>query len=168
MKAKFIRYYVEGETEEKLVNLLKTSLNLIKPGKVHVLNPVKEKIKDAHLLELPPATMVVLIFDTDVDNRNILDTNIRKLRKSPHVTDVVTIPQVYKLEDEIINATNITNIKDLLHSRSNSEFKHDFINESKLETKLLEHEFDIGKLWCKNPTGVYEGIENQAEKIKMK
>ena len=38
MKSKYMLYYVEGDDEKKLLDVLKTDLRLIKPGKVQKLN----------------------------------------------------------------------------------------------------------------------------------
>lgn len=40
----YFQYYVEGEDEEKLINVLKSDMQCIVAGKVQVLNPVTEKI----------------------------------------------------------------------------------------------------------------------------
>ena len=39
----YFQYYVEGEDEEKLINVLKSDMQCIVAGKVHILNPVTEK-----------------------------------------------------------------------------------------------------------------------------
>lgn len=36
-------YFVEGECEQKLLNVIKANPSLIKPGKVHVLNVIQER-----------------------------------------------------------------------------------------------------------------------------
>ena len=35
--------FVEGECEQKLLNVIKANPSLIKPGKVHVLNVIQER-----------------------------------------------------------------------------------------------------------------------------
>ena len=77
MKSKFVQYYVEGEDEEKLVNVLKTQLGLIRPGKVQKLNVVEQEITNIRLRTLKQGTMVVLVFDTDTGNVDILKKNIK-------------------------------------------------------------------------------------------
>ena len=168
LKTKYTQYYVEGDDEQKLIDVLKNKLFLIKPGNVQKLNVIEKTVTDAHMRRLKTGTMVVLVFDTDTEHREVLDANIKRLTLCKTVTDVILIPQVKNLEDEIIRATDIKSIKDFLGSRSNKDFKHDFLNEKKLETKFKEHSFDINKFWSTSPTGVYNGIESQAEKIKLK
>lgn len=43
-QSKYYHYFVEGEDEEKLIQVLKTDLRLIVPGKVQKFNVVEAKI----------------------------------------------------------------------------------------------------------------------------
>ena len=168
MKTKYIQYYVEGPDDKKVIDTLKTKMELVKPGKVDVLNVVTEKITDLRLRTLSPGTMVVLVFDVDAGSRDILNTNIQKLKNCQVVTEVVTIPQVPKLEIELVRSCNIRQIKELLSSRSNDDFKRDVIRVTNLDAKLREHQFDIDQFWSATPTLPYQDILNQAAKVKMK
>lgn len=168
MKTKYIQYYVEGPDDKKVIDTLKTKMRLVKPGKVDVLNVVTERITDLRLRNLSPGTMVVLVFDVDAGSRDILNTNIQKLENCQAVTEVVTIPQVPKLEIELVRSCNIRQIKELLNSRSNDDFKRDVMRVTNLDTKLREHQFDIDHFWSATPTPPYQDIANQAAKVKMK
>lgn len=168
MKTKYIQYYVEGPDDKKVIDTLKTKVGLVKPGKVDVLNVVTEKITDLRLRTLSPGTMVVLVFDVDAGSRDILNTNIQKLKNCQAVTEVVTIPQVPRLEIELVRSCNIRQIKELLNSRSNDDFKRDVMRVTNLDAKLREHQFDIDQFWSAMPTPPYQDIPNQAEKVKMK
>lgn len=53
--SKFAQYYVEGEDEKKLIDVLKTDMQLIIPGKVQKFNVVEQKIRNAHLIGLKRA-----------------------------------------------------------------------------------------------------------------
>ena len=167
MKSKYVQYYVEGEDEEKLVNVLKSKMRIILPGKVQKLNIVEREITDARLRTLNSGTMVVLIFDTDTGNRTILDKNIKKLRACSFVTEVITIPQVPNLEGELVRSCSIRTISELLNSKSDAHFKRDLRRLSNLDTKLTEHHFDARRFWTAVPTGAYQHIENQASAIKL-
>ena len=167
MKSKFVQYYVEGEDEEKFVNVLKTDIKAIRPGKVQKLNVVTQEITDARLMILRPGTMVVLVFDTDAGNINILNKNIAVLEKCPAVSEVVRVPQVLNLEQELVRSCCIKKAEELLDSRSKKDFKADFIRVSNLANKLKEHQFDINRLWCGTPPAPYQSIENQSKKIKL-
>ena len=168
MKTKYIQYYVEGPDDKKVIDTLKTKMGLVKPGKVDVLNVVTEKITDLRLRTLSPGTMVVLVFDVDAGSRDILNTNIQKLKNCQAVTEVVTIPQVPKLEIELVRSCNIRQIKELLNSRSNDDFKRDVMRVTNLDAKLREHQFDIDQFWSATPTPPYQDMLNQATKVKMK
>lgn len=168
MKTKYIQYYVEGPDDKKVIDTLKTKMGLVKPGKVDVLNVVTEKITDLRLRTLSPGTMVVLVFDVDAGSRDILNTNIQKLKNCQAVTEVVTIPQVPRLEIELVRSCNIRQIKELLNSRSNDDFKRDVMRVTNLDAKLREHQFDIDQFWSATPIPPYQDIPNQAAKVKLK
>lgn len=168
MKTKYIQYYVEGPDDKKVIDTLKTKMGLVKPGKVDVLNVVTEKITDLRLRTLSPGTMVVLVFDVDAGSRDILNTNIQKLKNCQAVTEVVTIPQVPRLEIELVRSCNIRQIKELLNSRSNDDFKRDVMRVTNLDAKLREHQFDIDQFWSATPIPPYQDIPNKAAKVKLK
>lgn len=168
MKTKYIQYYVEGPDDKKVIDTLKTKMRLVKPGKVDVLNVVTERITDLRLRNLSPGTMVVLVFDVDAGSRDILNANIQKLENCQAVTEVVTIPQVSKLEIELVRSCDIRQIKELLNSRSNDDFKRDVMRVTNLDTKLREHQFDIDHFWSATPTPPYQDIPNKAAKVKIK
>lgn len=88
-----IQYYVEGECEQKLVKTL-AAHNLILPGQTDVLNPVQDQIKSTHLRKLPAKTTVVLIFDTDKNNMDILKANIQFLKKHQNIKKTIAIPRL--------------------------------------------------------------------------
>lgn len=168
MKTKYIQYYVEGPDDKKVIDTLKTKMGLVKPGKVDVLNVVTEKITDLRLRTISPGTMVVLVFDVDAGSRDILNANIQKLKNCQAVTEVVTIPQVPKLEIELVRSCDIRQIKELLNSRSNDDFKRDVMRVTNLDAKLREHQFDIDQFWSAMSTPPYQDIPNQAAKVKLK
>ena len=117
-------------------------------------------------MTLRPRTMVVLIFDTETERTSILNRNLEKLTKCPAISEIVTIPQVLNLEDELLQSCDIKKITELLGSKSNKEFKTDFIRAKNLADKLREHRFDINRLWRQHPLSPYQHITNHAEKIK--
>ncbi len=167
VRSKYIQYYVEGEDEKKIIDTLKTDLKVIKPGKVQKLNVVLQEIRDMHLRPLQPGTMVVLVFDTDAGNPDILQKNIKKLEAYRSISEIVLIPQVPNLEGELLRSCDIKKIEELLNSKSKKEFKSDLIRVTNLDKKLKEHQFDIKRFWCGTPMSSYQNIENQAVKIKL-
>ena len=80
MKSKYVQYYVEGKDEKRLIDVLKTELGVIRPGKVLILNPVAEEITQLQLRTLQTGTMAVLVFDTDAGNVEVLKNNIKTLK----------------------------------------------------------------------------------------
>lgn len=166
MKINYIQYFVEGECEEKLINTLKSELMVLKTGKVQKLNVIENEISKARLIALRPGTMVVLIFDTNTGNIEILNMNIKKLSECSSVADLVLIPQVKNLEDELVKSCRIRNVKELLGSKSNKEFKGDLIRVTNLANKLKSKEFDINLIWKDTPLSPYQNIKNDARKIK--
>lgn len=167
MKTKYIHYYVEGEDEKKVIDVLKTDLRAIKPGKVTLLNPVAQEIKDMHLRPLTAGTMVVLVFDTDAGSVDILKKNMKKLAACRSVSEVVLIPQVPNLEGELVRSCDIKDIREFLNSQSRTEFKHDIIHVSNLANKLSQHRFSISLFWTSVPPHPYHEMRNQADKVKL-
>lgn len=167
MKSRYVQYYVEGEDDVKLIKILKGNLRVISPGKVQKLNVVAHEISDARLRTLLRGTMVVLVFDTDAGNPDILKRNLEKLNSNSSVSEVVTVPQVPNLEAELVRSCKIRNIKELLNSKSKEGFKSDFLRVSNLDSKLKEHKFDINLFWNGIPAVPYQNIENQSGKVKI-
>lgn len=165
---KIYQYFVEGETEKKLINTLKTELQCIQAGKVEVFNVVQERLTPLRLMRLKRNTVVVLVFDTDKEDIRILTTNLTFLKEQPNIGQVICITQVENLEDELKRSCQIREIKELTGSRTNTEFKEDMIRQGNFAKKLKEYSFDISKLWAKtSEKSVYRFIENEAEKLKI-
>lgn len=167
MKNTNIQYFVEGEDEKKLLNTLKNKLRVIQPGKIQRLNVVQTKISMNILRTLKKGTLVVLVFDTDTQNTEILNYNIKLLNNSNIISKVITIPQVKNLEDELIRSCDIKKITELLNSRSKKDYKSDLIKVTNLETKLVEHHFDINLFWNQQPNVPFQEIHNESEEIKI-
>ncbi len=115
---------------------------------------------------LSAETIVILVFDTDTGKLGFLKSNIELLNRSKRVKEVWCVTQCDNLEDELIRSTDIHEIKELLGSRSNKEFKHDFMCEKRLFRKMQEHNFEYSKLWLGQAKAPYDFIENQGKRIK--
>lgn len=165
MKSQYIQYYVEGDDEKRLLSVLKTEMQLIRPGNVQKFNVVEREVTPSRLRELKSKTMVVLIFDTDTEKRDILDQNIERFRGCQAVSEVVTIPQVLNLEEELVRSCHLRDIRDLFGC-GGSEFKSKFRKAQSLKEKLIRSGFDFYQLWSQPPTSAYQGIENGADKIR--
>ncbi|MFV0393803.1 MAG: hypothetical protein ACK5LC_05350 [Coprobacillaceae bacterium] len=166
-KNKIYHYYVEGETEKKLINILKTEYQIIKSGKVEKFNITIKKMKPNRVIPLKKGTIVVLVFDTDIENSSILDANIEFLEKQKNISEIICITQVNNLEDELKRSCKITEIKHLTGSMTNTEFKKDMLKQSNLKKKLDDKCFDFSRFWIMSPKESFSHIENEAKKIKL-
>ena len=111
-KKQVLHYYVEGEDEKSLLEALKRDLGCIETGKVDIMNVIQTRFTVARIRPLKPGTIVVLVYDTDVEtNMEILQFNIEFLKKQTGIKEVICIPQVRNLEDELRNACDIKAVK---------------------------------------------------------
>ena len=161
-----LHYFVEGENEKKLIETIKN--NYLYSGKIKIINTIQNKVPNSILRTLERETIVVLVFDTDVEKMDILDENIRLIKNSNNVRDIICIPQIKNLEDELIYSTSINKIVELLESKSKKDFKNDFNNCKNLLKKLEQKEFKISKLWSRNAVDVYMKYKNNSGIIKKK
>ena len=76
------QYFVEGDDEKRLIEVLKTDMRLIQPGKIQVVNVVQERLTGLKLRVLSEGTILIFVFDTDTGNIDILNENIKKAKKS--------------------------------------------------------------------------------------
>ena len=160
------QYYVEGDTEKKLIEAFKKAQRMILSGKVDVFNVVQNELPNARLTNLTDNTTVILVFDTDKNDTTMLRKNIEKLKRLRAVDDVWCIMQVNNLEEELLRTTDIREIKELIGCRSNSDFKREWKKEKRIIEKLREHHFDYGNFWNSCPGKEYNGIINEGTKIK--
>lgn len=164
-----LKYYVEGENEKKIVEVLRSEYRTIKAGKVEKLNITCQEITKSKIMQLKWGTIVVVIFDTDRDDKKIIEMvekNLRFLRGQKSINDVICIMQVDNLEDELIRSCNIKHAKELTGSKSKKDFKSDMLHISNLKTKLEEKGFDQNKFWNSSPKNGYNKFQNESSKIK--
>lgn len=166
VRNKHYHYFVEGEDDKKIVDTLKTKLGLILPGKVECFNVIEKLFKPPHIMSLQYGTTVILIFDTDTGNTEILQKNIDFLKKQNNIKDILFIPQVLNLEDELIRSCSIKKIEELTKSKSSKSFKRDLLRISNLEYRLLDCNFDFTQFWNMPAPFPYKNIPNNSDKIK--
>ena len=164
----YVHYYVEGQDEEKLLSVLKTDMELIIPGKIQVFNITQEVLTKLRLMQLKDNTRVVLVYDTDTEGSDTLLENVQILKSCSRVKEVVCVPQVKNLEDELKRCCEINQIKELTGSKSNKEYKSDLIKEKNLKSKLEKNNFNFGQMWSKIPQNEYKIFGNDSEKIKTR
>lgn len=159
-------YYVEGNDDEAIVKALKNKY--IISGKVLCFNVVEKVISTLKLRTIKENTVIILVFDVDTNNINTITENIKILKRCKNVKEIILIPQVENLEDELIRSTSINQIKELTNSKSTTDFKRDLLKINNV-LKLLENKnFDINKFWNKNPSNKFNKFENMSFKIKIK
>lgn len=161
-------YLVEGECDEAVIRAIKEKF--IYSGKIKVINVATKKITDHIRRGIKNSTICILIFDVDIftagkGNPKIILENISKLESSSNVKKVIVICQDQSLEDEIVRATTIKNIKELLNSKTVTDFKREVLSCSNLLKKLEDKNFDINKFWIK-PNLEFLKKGNEAELIK--
>lgn len=167
-KKAIYHYYVEGEDERSLLNVLKRDIGCIESGKVDKFNVIQNRFTIARIRPLKIGTIVVLVYDTDVEtNVDILQYNVEFLKKQSGIKDVFCIPQVKNLEDELVRTCEIRNVKELTKSGTKTDYKSDLISCSNLGARLNKCEFDISKFWSLIPNNKFKQFGNDAEKIKI-
>lgn len=166
----YYHYYVEGETEKKIVEVLKSNMGLIISGKVEVFNVINKKLTLLRTMNFKNKTTIILVFDTDVDNATILRQNIDFLNKLANVKKVICIPQIYNLEDELEYSCSVKSAKELINCKTTSQFKRQCLksNPDFLAKQLDSHNLDINKLWSRKTKGEFSAIINESASIKLK
>lgn len=167
-KNRIYHYCVEGEDEKSLLNALKTELRCIESGRVETFNAIQNRFTKARVRPLKPGTTVVLLYDTDVENNaDILQYNVDFLKKQSGIKEVLCIPQVKNLEQELCRACGIKDIRELTKSKTKSDYKSDIISCTNLGARLAKCQFDISKFWTGTLPDDFKKFGNDAEKIKI-
>lgn len=165
--AKIFHYFVEGECEEKLINELKVpKANMVIPGKVEVLNVVRDKISKQRLMVLNPKTNIILVYDIDVENTDILNYNIELLNKYDF-KNIYHIQSINNFEDELVYATSLKRINDMYHTVSVEEFKTKFVHQNDLLSKLKRINYDNSKMWSRVNTKEPFGVHSKKEYLTI-
>ena len=160
-------YFVEGACEEKLINALKEPPEKLLPGKVRVLNVIQNEIPRSILLAICHGTKVVLVFDTDVPYTEQLKKNLVHLKKYCSGIKVIYLAQVLTIEDERVRCTDVSRLRDLTRSKSDSDFKRDFCALKDCRSLLERHNLNIKGLWVKEPPETFQFVVRNANQIKV-
>lgn len=146
-KSEYIQYFVEGECEEKFINAYKNGESaFLKPGKVEVLNPVNKYISESRARAIKQNTTVVLVYDIDKGNIDVLSANIEML-KNHSLVKIIHIQSVMNFEDEIVKSTNLKKIDDMFSTTGLDNFKDAFIKHKDIVSKLKSIKFDNSLFW---------------------
>lgn len=151
-------YFVEGQYEEVIVRSLINDFQYLKPGRIKVLNITQKKFPRSLMTSLKPGTSVVFIFDTDAGNPALVKENIKAIQSSTYGVEIVVIPQCRNLEDELIYACGIREIKEITKSRSNSDFKTDLLHSRNVGQLLRNCGFDFSRLWNRTVAFEWESL----------
>ena len=154
MACKRYHYFVEGDCEKKLFDSFKNVKGRrIKTGKVEIFNVAKEKLSLAKVLSIPKDTIVVLQYDTDVANIEVIRYNVELLTKFKNAKriEIIHVISVLNFEDEILRSTSLKNINSLFNTNGTAEFKYKFIHHKDIVTKLNSVSFSLDKMYSKKP-----------------
>lgn len=168
-------YLVEGECEVKIITILKEN-KLLQPGKIKKINIATTEISK-HILRTIDKTnknIFILVFDLDILNDP--DIEVAKIKERIHKNiktlnamrvEVIIIPQNLHLEDELKRATTVSQIKEILNSQSNSDWKRDMLRVNNLMKKLNDHDFNIEVFWASPLPTWLSGYDNAVNLIKI-
>lgn len=166
MKNNYI-YFVEGKCEATLLAALKEQPQKIVSGKVKVFNVIANLIPRSQLLTIQTDTTIIFVFDTDVSVTEQLRKNIELVSMYCSKTKIIFLPQVKNLEDELVRCTDVNNVAELTHSRSNKDFKRDFCALTNCRDVLNRHQLDVLRLWTQNPPEVFSFVPKNSNAIKL-
>ena len=89
------------------------------------------------------------------------------MQKSKSIKEVWCVPQCKDFEDELRRATGLKNLYEMLGATNLKDFKHAFVREKNLVTKLYNYGFEMGRFWVSRPNGAFAGVRNDGEKVKL-
>ena len=163
-------YFVEGPCEKTFIkSFMFIDGSHFKHGKIEVFNFVNERLSKAKARTINKDMTVALVFDTDVENVDLLEENVKILKEVSQLSDdhIVFIPSICNFEDELVySCSKLKNINDLLNTRSVAEFKKKFINHDSIVSKLNDEGFDFDLIWSRNPKSPFEKYKNNCHVLK--
>jgi len=147
--SKQVIYFYEGETELKLLKILKNT-SRIKPGKLKKFSLWKGCFRKIQRTVNKTDELFFVVDTDDIKSITIFKENIRLLRPF----NICLIVQCKNFEDELSYACEKSNaqqlFKDFYKTSGKNDFKSKFIKESSIENKLENNNFNFNKLWVKN------------------
>lgn len=160
-------YFVEGKCEVTLLQELKEKPQKIMPGKIREFNLIQKTIPKSILISILPGTKVVFVFDTDVPVTQHLRNNIEQIKRFCQKVEIIFLPQVKNLEDELERCTDVSRVSELTQSPSISDFKRDFCANKNCRAILDRHNLDVSKLWTKAPPEEFSFVLSNGNEIKI-
>lgn len=141
---------------------------MIYPGKVDRFNVINRELKPNKLMSFQPGSCVVFVFDTDVEDTNILRKNISLVESMCSQVKLLTVMQVLTFEVEIEYATDVKHAQELTQTATISDFKS-AVNKMKdieFRNALKRHKLDMIKLWAKKMPTVVQSFQQESGRIK--
>ena len=166
-----LHYFVEGECEKAFIrSYMFVNGKHFKAGKIEVFNFINERLSKAKARTINKDMHVAIVFDTDVENIDILEDNIKLLKTVSMLDDnhIILIPSIKNFEDELVySCSKIKSIHDLFKSKSVAEFKKKFIAHSDIVAKLNDVDFDFDLIWNRNAKHPFDKYKNESNKVKL-
>lgn len=167
-------YVVEGPCERNLIQSIKNKYLL--SGSIKIKNVLTEELTDNFMRVLSPNTICVLIFDSDVFlnkgpeipkiDKKVILKNIKNIRNSQNVKEVIVICQTKNLEEELIFSTTLKKWQDFFDEKHLEEHKKRFSNCRNLLQILERNNFDVSKIWSRENLS-FLSEKNDSKKIKI-
>lgn len=161
-------YFVEGSCEKQLVEALKLPPAKLIPGKVIVFNPIQKRLPMSQLLTIRPNSIVVFVYDTDVQEVDILRDNILLIRKFCERVRLVHLMQVPNIEGELVRCTDVKSVLLLTKSRAANDFKSDFCRPTPQACRYLleRHHLNADLLWTAAAPQPFNNLERNRTTVK--
>ena len=166
-----LHYFVEGECEKAFIrSFMFVDGKHFKLGKIEVFNFINERLSKAKARTINKDMTIAIVFDTDVENVEILEENIKLLKTVSMLDDkhIVFVPSVKNFEDELVySSSKLRTINDLFKTQSVANFKKRFISHSDIVSKLNDVGFDFELIWSRNAKTPFNVYKNECSKIKQ-
>ncbi len=168
--ASSLHYFTEGECEKAFIRsyMFKDGQHF-KPGKIEVFNFINQRLSKAKARTINKDMSVAIVFDTDVENIDVLEENINLLKTVSMLDDshIFLIPSIKNFEDELVySSSKIKSIHDLFKTKSVAEFKKKFIVHHDIVSKLDDVGFVFELIWSRNAKPPFDKYNNSSKKIK--
>lgn len=128
-----------------------------------MFNFTNKLITNPRIAVLNKETIIILVYDIDVNKTEILEKNIAKLNKFGF-KKIYHIQSINNFEDEIVYSTALNKIDRLFNTAGKEEFKKEFIHSSNIIKKLDSVDFNRDKMWSrvnnKEPFNKYSNKES--------
>lgn len=165
---KIYQYFVEGECERFFIKQFSHCKDQhFKSGKVDVHNVVNEKLSSSILTALKNDTTLILIYDVDKYNSDLLQENLKLIKKYAQVREIIHIQSIKNFEDELVRCSKVNNVDEIFSTKSSDEFKKKFLACKDLSAKMKQIKLDFDKLWSKDTNcNELRKLRSDSKKIK--